>query len=163
LRELETSIISCTISQPASFPSIKKGKKASAAALTDQPALEVILHDTVIFPEGGGQPSDTGIIKTADGRTWTVTQAKRHGGHAVHYVLADKAEDGLASLTPGTNVTIALGELGFDRRYDHVRPRLLYPNEVIKLEPNRCPCTHRNISFLQYSKIVSIFIPFPGR
>ncbi|KIK48823.1 hypothetical protein CY34DRAFT_797600 [Suillus luteus UH-Slu-Lm8-n1] len=120
LRELETSIISCTISQPASFTSVKKGKKASATAPADRPTLEVILHDTVIFPEGGGQPSDTGIIKTADGRTWVVTQAKRHGGHAVHYVRADQAEDGLASLTPGTNVTVALGELDFDRRYDHM-------------------------------------------
>lgn len=121
MRELETSIISCTISQPASFPSVKKGKKVSTPASADQPTLEVILHDTVIFPEGGGQPSDTGIIKIADGRTWTVTQAKRHGGHAVHYVRADQAEDGLASLTPGTNVTVSLGELDFDRRYDHVR------------------------------------------
>lgn len=120
LRELETSIISCTISQPASSPSVKKGKKTSATAPADQPTLEVILHDTIIFPEGGGQPSDTGIIKTADGRTWTVTQAKRHGGHAVHYVQTDQAEDGLASLIPGTNIIVALGELDFDRRYDHM-------------------------------------------
>ncbi|KAG1753985.1 ThrRS/AlaRS common domain-containing protein [Suillus paluster] len=120
LRELETTIISCTISQPASSPSIKKGKKASAPAPVDQPTLEVILHDTVIFPEGGGQPSDTGIIKTADGRTWTVIQAKRHGGHGVHYVRAEQAENGLSCLTPGTKVTVALGELDFDRRYDHM-------------------------------------------
>lgn len=120
LRELETSTISCTILQPASFTSVKKGKKASATVPADRPTLEVVLHDTVIFPEGGGQPSDTGIIKTADGRTWMVTEAKRHGGHAVHYVRADQAEDGLTSLTPGTNVTVALGELDFDRRYDHM-------------------------------------------
>ncbi|OAX33929.1 ThrRS/AlaRS common domain-containing protein [Rhizopogon vinicolor AM-OR11-026] len=120
LRELETTIVSCTISQPASSASIKKGKKASAPGPVDQPTLEVILHDTVIFPEGGGQPSDTGAIKTADGRTWTVTQAKRHGGHAVHYVLAENADANLLCFTSGEKVTVALGKVDFDRRYDHM-------------------------------------------
>lgn len=120
LQELETTIISCTISQLASSPSVKKGKKALAPAPVDHPTLEVILHDTVIFPEGGGQPSDTGFIKTADGRTWTVTQAKRYGGHAVHYVRAEQAEEGLSCLTLGAKVTVALGELGIHRRYDHM-------------------------------------------
>jgi len=134
LRELETTIISCTISQPAPSASIKKGKKVSSPVPIDQPTLEVILHDTVIFPEGGGQPSDTGVINTADGRTWTVTQAKRHGGHAIHYVRAENTEDNALSFSPGEKVTVTLGEADFDRRYDHVRTQLLRPGTIIELQ-----------------------------
>jgi len=41
--------------------------------------FEVILNDTVLFPEGGGQPYDTGLIGTAE-----VSQVIRRGPDAVH-------------------------------------------------------------------------------
>lgn len=66
-----------------------KAKKAVIApTLPGGPILQVVLHDTVIFPEGGGQPTDTGKLqlKCDPERLWKVVQAKRHGGHAVHYV-----------------------------------------------------------------------------
>jgi len=79
----------------------------------------------VIFPEGGGQPTDTGRIETtADGVTWEVLQAKRHGGHAVHYVkvpIGLSVDAALLSLHPGAKVVVSLGQEGYDRRYDHVR------------------------------------------
>lgn len=83
----------------------------------------MILHDTIIFPEGGGQPTDTGVITTVDGTTWEVVQAKRHGGHAVHYVRVQgcPVDGALLAFTPGAKVTVALGQEGFNRRYDHVR------------------------------------------
>lgn len=103
----------------------KPTKKAVIApAIPSDPLLEVILHDTVIFPEGGGQPTDTGILTTAaSGTVWEVLQAKRDGAHAIHYVRVkdgdtDKA---LLAFAPGASVTVALGQGGFDRRYDHVR------------------------------------------
>ncbi len=104
----------------------KKGKKAVIAPdVPNEPLLHVLLHDTVIFPEGGGQPTDTGhIISETDGVIWEVVQAKRHGGHAVHYV---KIRDGvypdtaLLAFQPGAKVTVALGNEGYERRYDHVR------------------------------------------
>lgn len=124
MRSLATFVVSTTISQPAAPPAKKPAKKAVIAPLipTD-PILEVILHDTVIFPEGGGQPTDTGVIATADGTTWEVVQAKRHGGHAVHYVRVQgcSIDEALFAFTPGAKVTAALGQDGFDRRYDHVR------------------------------------------
>lgn len=124
LRELETTVVTCSISQPAPVPAAKKTKKAVIApTLPSDPILEVILHDTVIFPEGGGQPTDTGLITTSDGKNWTVIQAKRHGGHAVHYVQVPSNEDlesALKVFTPGSTVTAKLGKADFDRRYDHV-------------------------------------------
>jgi misacylated tRNA(Ala) deacylase len=127
LKELETTVVACSISQPESTPAGKKTKKAVIApTLPSDPILEVILHDTVIFPEGGGQPTDTGLLTTSDGKTWTVIQAKRHGGHAVHYVQVTDVESALKVFTPGSTVTAKLGQADFERRYDHVR--LLNPN-----------------------------------
>ncbi|KAG6817448.1 hypothetical protein H0H87_008616 [Tephrocybe sp. NHM501043] len=125
LRSIDTAVVSASISQPAQAPPAKKPAKKSVIAPTipNDPVLEVILHDTVIFPEGGGQPTDTGVITTtADGTIWEVVQAKRHGGHAVHYVRVkggdvDKA---LLAFSTGANVTVELGQEGYDRRYDHM-------------------------------------------
>jgi Ser-tRNA(Ala) deacylase AlaX len=76
-----------------------------------------------MFPEGGGQPTDAGIIVTnANKVVWEVVQAKRHGGHAVHYVRVQdgNVDNALLAFTSGASVTVALDEAGSDRRYDHV-------------------------------------------
>ncbi|KAG6900937.1 hypothetical protein C0993_004374 [Termitomyces sp. T159_Od127] len=108
-----------------------------------------MLHDTVIFPEGGGQPTDTGIITTvADGITWEVLQAKRHGGHAVHYVRVKEGETdkALLAFSPGAKVTVALGQEGYDRRYDHhllsalLESRLELPTLSWSLTAYPSPC-----------------------
>lgn len=126
LLKLITTVIACTVSQPPAAPAGKKAKKTVLApTLPSDPILEVILHDTVIFPEGGGQPTDIGIITTLDGTTWDVVQAKRHGGHAVHYVRVQRDVDSaLLAFSPGQSVTVALDQAGVNRRRDHVRTRL---------------------------------------
>ena len=54
----------------------------------DGPPL-VVLDSPLFSPGGGGQPSDRGIIlRTADGRSWTVRAAKRLGGEIVHELEA---------------------------------------------------------------------------
>lgn len=59
---------------------------------SDGPPL-VVLDATTFYPGGGGQPSDRGaILRTADGRAWTVRAAKRVGGEIVHELEAP--EDG---------------------------------------------------------------------
>ena len=40
--------------------------KATAKAKANTSRWQVILQDTAIFPEGGGQPSDTGSLQFAD-------------------------------------------------------------------------------------------------
>lgn len=58
LKELVSKVVSCV--------KVKDG-------------FEVILNDTVLFPEGGGQPYDTGLIGTVE-----VSQVTRRGPEAVH-------------------------------------------------------------------------------
>ncbi|KAF4619600.1 hypothetical protein D9613_005218 [Agrocybe pediades] len=128
LRSIETTVVSVTVAQapPAPAQSAGKNKKKAVIApeIPNEPLLHVLLHDTVIFPEGGGQPTDTGRIETvADGVVWEVLQAKRHGGHAVHYVKVPagrSVEDALLALQPGAKVIASLGQEGYDRRYDHM-------------------------------------------
>ncbi|KAL7282265.1 hypothetical protein ACG7TL_003734 [Trametes sanguinea] len=124
LRELTTTAVSCRVSQSPSVPSNgREGKKKKAAPAPTAALLEIILHDTIIFPEGGGQPSDIGTLTSSDGELWDVVEAKRHGGHAVHYVRLrqeQNVDDALRLFSPGAVVGVSLGEQGFKRRLDHM-------------------------------------------
>ncbi|MEO5964403.1 MAG: alanyl-tRNA editing protein [Candidatus Limnocylindrales bacterium] len=52
---------------------------------TGDGAPVVVLDTTAFYPGGGGQPSDRRLIlRTADGRSWTVRAARRIGGEIVH-------------------------------------------------------------------------------
>ncbi|MBF8289138.1 MAG: Alanyl-tRNA editing protein [Chloroflexi bacterium] len=49
----------------------------------------VVLDTTVFYPGGGGQPPDRGtLLRAADGRSWTVTAARKVGGEIVHELEA---------------------------------------------------------------------------
>jgi len=129
-------VVHASLYQETAAPTGKKTKKAVLApSIPSGPILQVILHDTVIFPEGGGQPTDTGIIKTKnDGVEWEVIQAKRHGGHSVNYVRVPKdvgTEDALLAFAQGAQVTVSLDQAGFERRYDHARVLVLYAVHVL--------------------------------
>ena len=55
-----------------------------ASVAGSEPTL-VVLDRTVFYPGGGGQPSDRGLLlRTADGRSWTVRAARKDGGEIVH-------------------------------------------------------------------------------
>ncbi len=56
-------------------------------------ATVVVLDRTVFYPGGGGQPSDRGLLlRTADGRSWTVRAARKLDGEIVHELEPDGAE-----------------------------------------------------------------------
>ncbi|KAG7097007.1 hypothetical protein E1B28_004401 [Marasmius oreades] len=122
LRSIETTIVSCTVYQPPPSTSKKTKNAVSAPTLPDDPILHVTLHDTVVFPEGGGQPTDTGVISTREGKNWRVLQVKRHGGHAVHYVHVEDGdlEGAMSAFVVGLQVIVHLADTDFDRRYDHM-------------------------------------------
>src|SRR6187551_1574625 len=76
----------------------------------------IVLSATTFYPGGGGQPSDRGVIlRTADGRSWTVNAARRVGGELVHELEAP--EDGELP-HPGDSVAV---ELDWARRYALMR------------------------------------------
>jgi misacylated tRNA(Ala) deacylase len=126
LRSLETTIVSTSLLKPSPPSSVKKGghtkqTKASSVPTFPHTVLQLVLHDTVLFPEGGGQPFDIGILTSEDGVIWTVECVKRHGGVAVHYVKpAEDISDVPNVFAPGKRVNLELGHTGFQRRLDHV-------------------------------------------
>ncbi|KAI0082457.1 alanyl-tRNA synthetase domain-containing protein [Panus rudis PR-1116 ss-1] len=120
LRELVSTVVSSTLAQaPPTSNSNRKSKKDKGPV---EQLLEVVLHDTVLFPEGGGQPNDIGLLTSSDGELWEVVDVKRRGGHAIHFVrVKDGDVDGaLKAFTPGSIVNVSLGEQGFQRRLDHM-------------------------------------------
>jgi len=87
------------------------------ARVTDVHAAEgladVVLDRTVFYPGGGGQPSDRGTLRAADGRSWEVRAARKAGDDVVH------------ELAPGTEPpavgTLVTAELEWERRYALMR------------------------------------------
>ncbi|KAK2536132.1 hypothetical protein Q9233_003341 [Columba guinea] len=67
--------------------------------------FQVVLEDTILFPEGGGQPDDRGLIGDVP-----VLRVTRRGPEAVHFVPA--------ALEPGTEVLLSLD---WERRFDHMQ------------------------------------------
>lgn len=53
----------------------------------------ILLDRTVFYPGGGGQPPDRGLLlRTGDGRTWTVRGARKAGGEILHELAADQGD-----------------------------------------------------------------------
>ena len=75
----------------------------------------VRLDRTVFYPEGGGQPGDTGILRTDDGTEIAVRNTRKGetGDDVLHLIDPDSAP-----LAPGSHV---VAELGWERRYRHMR------------------------------------------
>jgi misacylated tRNA(Ala) deacylase len=75
----------------------------------------VVLDRTILYPGGGGQPADRGVIRAADGRSWVVVSARKVGDDIVH-----ELEPGA---TPPDVRTAGLYEVDLDweRRYRLMR------------------------------------------
>ena len=70
----------------------------------------VILDRSAFYPGGGGQPSDTGVLRTADGE-YRVTRISRKDGKEIHEIEGNPPP-------AGAQVT---GEVDWDRRYKLMR------------------------------------------
>jgi misacylated tRNA(Ala) deacylase len=73
------------------------------------------LDRTVFYPEGGGQPGDTGVLHRADGGTLAIVDTRK--GEGTDETLLIPAE-GAALPAEGETVTAVLD---WDRRYAHMR------------------------------------------
>lgn len=75
----------------------------------------VRLDRTVFYPEGGGQPGDTGLLRLADGRELRVADTRKHPatGEPAHVLALDTEPPPM-----GTAVTAMLD---WERRHRHMR------------------------------------------
>jgi misacylated tRNA(Ala) deacylase len=88
-------------------------QRCTARVLESRPG-EVVLDRTVFYPLGGGQPGDTGVLRSADGREWRVLDARKgDAGRILH-----KVADDVALPSPGDEVDAVLD---WERRYLHMR------------------------------------------
>lgn len=76
-----------------------------------QGGVEVILDSTAFYPEGGGQPSDTGQFEL-EGAVYPVTHVTERDGQIVHEVQS-------LYLVPAGSVVRA--KVDWERRFDHMQ------------------------------------------
>jgi misacylated tRNA(Ala) deacylase len=88
--------------------------RSTAARVTSSGPDGVVLDRTVFYPGGGGQPADTGLLRT-DSAAWTVTGARKAGDDIVHAVEA--APDGSLPEV-GADIT---AEIDWERRHRLMR------------------------------------------
>ncbi|KAG8009075.1 Alanyl-tRNA editing protein Aarsd1, partial [Nibea albiflora] len=91
-----TSVVSCC---PAELKQEVNGKKETLKG------FNVKLQDTVLFPEGGGQPDDHGLIGDVP-----VLRVTRQGPEALHFVSSP--------LDEGQEVQV---KVDWERRFDHMQ------------------------------------------
>jgi misacylated tRNA(Ala) deacylase len=75
----------------------------------------VVLDRTLFYPEGGGQPGDTGALTLPDGRSFRITDTRKgeQPGDVAHVL-----EDAALELGVGTRLT---GRIDWDRRHRLMR------------------------------------------
>ncbi|XP_015248573.1 PREDICTED: alanyl-tRNA editing protein Aarsd1 [Cyprinodon variegatus] len=96
MKKFVTSVVSCS---PAELKQEVNGKKETIKG------FNVLLQDTVLFPEGGGQPDDHGLIGDVP-----VLRVTRQGPDAVHFVTSP--------VEVGQEVCV---EVNWERRFDHMQ------------------------------------------
>ena len=84
-------------------------KTAVVSCEQENDLFKIILHKTILFPTGGGQPSDSGSLEF-EGERVKILKVERAGSFAVH--LSEKA------LNPGQEVTVVLD---WGKRFDHMQ------------------------------------------
>ena len=97
-----------TVTEPLYLDATREQFEATVDRVVDD---RVVLDRTHFYPEGGGQPADTGVLRT-DGDAWRVTDVQKRD--TIYHHLEGDAE----APAPGTTVT---GELDADRRRAHSR------------------------------------------
>lgn len=105
-KEFQTVIVRCE----EDVPVVSTGKKNKNKEPLKNKKYAVELADTILFPEGGGQPSDQGYIVDSSGKKHFVEYIKRDKLRAVH--LVDEP------IEVGTPVTL---ELDWKKRLDHMQ------------------------------------------
>uniref|UniRef100_A0A8C9RCQ5 Alanyl-tRNA synthetase domain containing 1 n=1 Tax=Scleropages formosus TaxID=113540 RepID=A0A8C9RCQ5_SCLFO len=97
VQEFVTTVVSCSPCELSLERASGKKEKVKG--------FEVILKDTVLFPEGGGQPDDRGTLGGVP-----VLRVTRRGAEAVHFVAS--------AVEVGSSIQL---KVDWDRRFDHMQ------------------------------------------
>ncbi len=89
--------------------------KSCAAKVTASGPEGIELDRTVFYPEGGGQPGDSGVLRLADGSEVAIATTRK--GSMPGSILHQPADQGV-TLPPGTEV---VATIDWDRRYRLMR------------------------------------------
>lgn len=90
-------------------------KSCEAKVTGVDPTGGVILDRTVFYPNGGGQPGDTGRLMLEDGSALAIVDTRKGESEgAIAHILADSAS------APAIGARVK-AELDWDRRYAHMR------------------------------------------
>lgn len=87
-----------------------KSCEATVVSVSDE---GIVLDRTVFYPEGGGQPGDTGILECADGGAIAVANTLK-GADGILHVPSEGAK------SPGVGERVT-ARIDWDRRYLHMR------------------------------------------
>jgi misacylated tRNA(Ala) deacylase len=87
--------------------------RSVAARVVGTDGAAALLDRTVFYPGGGGQPSDSGWLRTDGGDAWRVTGARKAGDEVWHLL-----EGGAAPPEMGSAVTV---EIDWERRHALMR------------------------------------------
>jgi misacylated tRNA(Ala) deacylase len=74
----------------------------------------VVLDRTVFYPLGGGQPGDSGMLRSAAGREWRVAEARKGEGGRILHRLDEHAAP------PAVGETVE-AVIDWERRHAHMR------------------------------------------
>jgi len=89
--------------------------KTCEATVTQVNEFGIQLDRTVFYAAGGGQPGDTGVLRSANGTEVVIADTIHEMGTGVHLHVP---AEGAPTLTVGEAVT---AEIDWDRRYAHMR------------------------------------------
>ncbi|KAH7079167.1 Threonyl/alanyl tRNA synthetase [Paraphoma chrysanthemicola] len=120
LRSFETEVVSCEEYSPPKAPQQNgktKTKKSTDPTkfnqIVDSKTYLIELADSVLFPEGGGQPTDQGTLTPLSSESpepIPIASIQRHGLRCIHFSPTP--------LEPGTKVR---QDVDFTRRWDHMQ------------------------------------------
>lgn len=79
----------------------------------------IVLDRTVFYPTGGGQPGDSGVLRTADGQTIRIaTTVKGREDDGGSDIIVHVPAEGQSAPSPGT---VVAAEIDWDRRHRLMR------------------------------------------